>query len=66
MGDQDDLGEAIRQTPQKVYDSRPTVLIQRSEDLIEDQEGEGLPRALSYHLTDGEAKCEIGNIFLAS
>ena len=66
MGDEDDLREAVGQAPQQVHHGGPAVLIERAEDLIEDQQRQRLPGALRDHLADGEAKREVGDVLLAT
>ena len=66
MGDEDDLGEAVGQAPQQVDHRGAPVLVERAEDLVQDEQRERLAGALRDHLADGEPERQVGDVLLAA
>ncbi len=52
--------------PQEIHDACAPELVERAEDLVQDEQRERLPGALGDHLRDREAQHEVGEILLAA
>src|SRR6185436_3505849 len=66
MRDQNDLGESVCQAAQQIYHRGSAILIQRAEDLVQNEERERLSRPLGDHLTDRQPKRQVGHILLTA
>src|SRR5712692_4616459 len=66
MRDQDDLGEPVGQAPQQIHYGDPPILVERAEDLIQQQQRERLPRARGNHLADGEPKGQVCDVLFTT
>src|SRR3990170_5504896 len=66
VGDENHLGKAVGQVAEQVHHCDPALLVERTEDLVQHQEGEGLSGSFGDHLADGKPERQIGDVFLAS
>ena len=44
----------------------PAILVQRAEDLVQDQQRQRLPGPLGDHLADGQPERQVGHVLLAA
>src|SRR6185312_1892731 len=64
--DENDLLEPVTEVAQQIHHGGTMHLIQRAEDLVENEQGERLPRALRDHLRDGESEYEAREVLLTA
>ena len=66
VGDENDLREAVGEAPEQVDHGGAAVLVERAEDLVQDQQRQRLPRPLRDHLADRQPERQVGDVLLAA
>ncbi len=66
MGYHEDLAEAPSQALQGQQHARPALFVQRSENLVEDEQADRAPGLEPHVLTDGHPQGQIGQVHLGT